>query len=365
MNRTVRWILGLAVLGWVTVGCSDNSNPFEIGDIETSGGLAAASHTVTTDFEPFVAGTVITNQIAGLLVSVQDEGASCTTDALIFDSANPVGTAIDDFDLGTPNEACAGPGIGAGNCATNDTPLGNLLIIQESEPNPDTNDSWDDCAGGGTLRFDFASLVRMESVTLVDHGDTEGDAKIRLFDSGDVQIGADHNVPGVLNNGVTVFGLPGGGVDDVARLDVVLAGSGATDNLIYSPNDEGCTPGKWKNWTGLKRQANIWPPTGFSQGQALSSVFTGVDGSLASTSLLAALSFSGGPGVIGKQKILLRAAVAALLNASHPGVAYPLSQAEVIAMVNAALAGPEAGLITLATELDDFNNLGCPSGDLT
>jgi hypothetical protein len=331
MNRIARGVLGLAVLGWVAIGCSDSSSPFEVGGFDTDGGLVVASHTVTEDFEGFAAGTVITNQLAGLLVSVQDEDGSCTDDARIFDSANPTGTGSDDLDLGTPNEAFGGPGVGADGGATNDTALGNLLIIQEAEPNPDTNDSWDDCAGGGTLRFDFASLVRMESVTLVDHGDTEGDAIIRVFDSADGQIGGDLLVPGVADNGVTVFGLPGGGVDDVARLDVVLAGSGATDNLVFVPNHEGCTPGKWKNWTGLGpgNQSNHWAATGYTFAQTVGSVFTGVDASLAATTLLEALDGGGGPGDVGKQKILLRAAVAALLNASHPGVAYPLSEGEI------------------------------------
>ncbi|MGQ0722879.1 MAG: SdrD B-like domain-containing protein [Candidatus Eiseniibacteriota bacterium] len=120
--------------------------------------------------------------------------------------------------------------------------------------------------------------------------------------------------------------------------------------------DEGCTPGYWKNHTGS------WAPTGYTTGQALSTVFNmGNFPALASTSLHAALSFKGGPGASGGAQIMLRAAVAALLNTSHPGVSYPRSEADVILDVNAALATADrTTMLGLGTELDNDNNLGCP-----
>ena len=82
---------------------------------------------------------------------------------------------------------------------------------------------------------------------------------------------------------------------------------------------------------------------------------------LDNTTLVQALSFNGGSGTIGAVRILLRAAVAALLNSAHPDVDYPLTTAEVIAAVNAALASNDRNtMLALASTLDAANNLGCP-----
>jgi hypothetical protein len=50
-----------------------------------------------------------------------------------------------------------------------------------------------------------------------------------------------------------------------------------------------------------------------------------------------------------------------LLNSSSSGVDYPLTTAQVIAQVNAALAtGDRDTILELATDLDRKNNGGCP-----
>jgi hypothetical protein len=52
--------------------------------------------------------------------------------------------------------------------------------------------------------------------------------------------------------------------------------------------------------------------------------------------------------------------VAALLNASHPDINYPLSGAQVISQVNNALASlNRSTMLTLASKLDTFNNASC------
>jgi hypothetical protein len=92
----------------------------------------------------------------------------------------------------------------------------------------------------------------------------------------------------------------------------------------------------------------------------VASVFTGA-GSLGSSTLMQALAFRGGPMIDGAKQILLRQAVAAVLNAAHPDVDYPLTTAQVISAVNAALAsGSRATILALAGSLDMMNNLGCP-----
>jgi hypothetical protein len=149
----------------------------------------------------------------------------------------------------------------------------------------------------------------------------------------------------------TATGTPEGGGSPVSDID-------PSHYLGVAPgDDEGCTPGYWKNHTGS------WPPTGYTTGQKVKNVFTSAAAytSLGNSTLLQALDFGGGPGVQGAASILLRAAVAALLNASHPGVDYPQTPAQVIAAVNAALAsGDRDTMLALAASLDASNNLGCP-----
>jgi hypothetical protein len=82
---------------------------------------------------------------------------------------------------------------------------------------------------------------------------------------------------------------------------------------------------------------------------------------LDNSTLLQALQFGGGPDVTGAAQILLRAAVAALLNSTNSTVDYQLTTAELIAQVNAALAtGDRDKILALATKLDQYNNAGCP-----
>ena len=69
--------------------------------------------------------------------------------------------------------------------------------------------------------------------------------------------------------------------------------------------------------------------------------------------LVGALDYQGGSGTTGSARILLRAAVAALLNAASPDVNYPLTTAQVISQVNAALASNNRStMLALASQLD-------------
>jgi hypothetical protein len=118
---------------------------------------------------------------------------------------------------------------------------------------------------------------------------------------------------------------------------------------------QGCTPGFWKTHPDLE----FW---NYLPGQNVDPVFDVPDAlGLDNVTLLEALSFPGGPGEVGAAQLLLRAAVAALLNAAASNLNYPLSQSDVISQVNAALAsGDRDTMITLAGLLDSYNNLGCP-----
>lgn len=129
-----------------------------------------------------------------------------------------------------------------------------------------------------------------------------------------------------------------------------------TTTTTVPPGQEGCTPGFWKQ----PQHLDAW--VGYSPDQTLESVFDVPDAfGLDDVTLLAALSFEGGPTTADAAEVLLRQAVAALLNAASPDVDYPLTEAEIVAQVNAALAsGDRATILALAEELDTFNNLFCP-----
>jgi prealbumin domain-containing protein len=127
------------------------------------------------------------------------------------------------------------------------------------------------------------------------------------------------------------------------------------DDVAAPPvGNEGCSHGYWKN------HESAWASTGYAPSQTVGSIFSGSD-PLASSTLLDALKFKGGSTIAGAKQILLRQAVAALLNAAHPGVAFPRTTAQVIAAVNAALASNDrTTILDLASALDADNNLGCP-----
>jgi hypothetical protein len=122
---------------------------------------------------------------------------------------------------------------------------------------------------------------------------------------------------------------------------------------------EGCTPGYWKNHT------DRW--VGFSPDQTVASVFGRAADApyteLGDATLLRALNFGGGSDLLGKTQILLRAAVASVLNAQHNTIAFGLLPQEVIDLVNAALDSQDVEqILALASELDALNNAGCPLG---
>jgi len=123
---------------------------------------------------------------------------------------------------------------------------------------------------------------------------------------------------------------------------------------------EGCSPGFWKN-----RAVTLGL---YDTSRTLGSVFSfGPDfTSLASKTFLEALNFRGGNTIQAAAQILLRQAVAALLNAENPNVSYPRTVTEVVDAVNGVLntATPTRdSILALAASLDADNNLECPLGD--
>jgi hypothetical protein len=119
--------------------------------------------------------------------------------------------------------------------------------------------------------------------------------------------------------------------------------------------EEGCTPGYWKN------HPDSW--VCFSPCDSFGDVFgvvievrAGGKDTICNPTLMEALNANGG-GV----NALARHAVAALLNASHPDIDYPMSEGCVIGTVNGAIACDDKDVIEcIKNILDHWNNLGCP-----
>ena len=161
---------------------------------------------------------------------------------------------------------------------------------------------------------------------------------------------------------VMVMTDPAGTYTHAGEVDIRKAGCVLVyENVPTERGGEGCTPGAWKN---RLLKIGAWALTGYSPDQTVQSVFSNVPASLLDDTLLEALSYGGGEGFDGMARILLRAGVAALLNAAHPGVDYPYTVAEVIDMVNDALAsGDRDTAEDVADDLDAANNLGCDITD--
>ena len=123
----------------------------------------------------------------------------------------------------------------------------------------------------------------------------------------------------------------------------------STTTTIAQTGNQGCSHGFWKNNTGA------W--VGYSTSTTLGSQFANVPSNLANKTFLEALNFQS---KIGSEGRLLLQAVAALLNAAHPDIGYPLSEAEIKTRVGTALAGTAIDEEALKDELDAYNNLGCP-----
>jgi hypothetical protein len=143
----------------------------------------------------------------------------------------------------------------------------------------------------------------------------------------------------------------------IAAAVIGLVGTlGAAPAQAENIGNEGCTPGYWKNHTDNWQEANASQTL---TGKGFVTVL--VPGS---TTLLAALNFGGGPGLLGAEQILMRAAVTAWLNAAHEGLGYPLRRfvdGGILDMVNGAIASRDrATMLAVASYLDDLNNLGCP-----
>jgi hypothetical protein len=125
----------------------------------------------------------------------------------------------------------------------------------------------------------------------------------------------------------------------------------------------GRTPGFWKN------KPETWP-TPYTPSNQIQSVFA-IPGALLSSgnldldrngsrdTLMSGLNYRGGSGLSGGAQILMRAAIAALLNETYYGADFPFasSPADLIAKVNVVLATQSRSeYVSYASLLDYWNN---------
>ena len=142
------------------------------------------------------------------------------------------------MDLGTPNEAFGGPGVGSGGATSNDTALGKVLIIAEDVDDVNRDrlvDDPDDASKGGTLHLDFSVIgtVIMHAITFVDLDDPDPAQKVELFQGGVTgTLLATVPLPVAGNNSVSVVPLNISGVDTVV---ITLTDSAAIDNITFTP----------------------------------------------------------------------------------------------------------------------------------
>lgn len=147
------------------------------------------------------------------------------------------------------------------------------------------------------------------------------------------------------------------GMDNESNMDTATAS--ATVNFWWY----GRTPGYWKNHPGA------WP-SGYAPGDLVQNVFA-VPSTLKSggnldlnkdgkaDTLIDGLSYKGGSALQGGAQILMRAAIAALLNEAYYGAGFPIasSTSELITQINQTLATQSRSqYVSFASYLDYWNN---------
>jgi hypothetical protein len=160
----------------------------------------------------------------------------------------------------------------------------------------------------------------------------------------------------------------------------IPAGAGATTVQIFSepigrnpdsllwvmaalrvplPVPNGCAPEVWVNQT-----ETVWfSEAGVRSTEKVQDVFREASrfAAVGAATLRTALRFRGGGGLLGAVKDLVQAGTAALLNAGHPRIEYPLTKTQIVTRVDTALRSQDAGLIlATARDLAAANGAVCP-----
>jgi len=140
---------------------------------------------------------------------------------------------------------------------------------------------------------------------------------------------------------------------------LALALSLAASPAFAHEGQEGCTPGYWKQ----EQHFDSWPAP-YTPSSLLRDVFVTAPPELVpDDTFLEALDYGGGPGVEGATQILLRQAVAALLNSASPDVDFVVATGHVInTTIDRIESQWRPTILTRAEYFDSINNGldGCP-----
>lgn len=188
--------------------------------------------------ETLAAGTIASEQwaAAGVHLSCANNNPSHPDACLVFDSAHPTGG---DVDLGTPNRAFGGPGIGAGGGlgmhGANADSLYNVLIVAEDKVDADGDgliDDPDDEAAGGQFRMTFDDPVDISTVKIMDIDLQEtGCALVVVTDAGGGTIVRE--IPVMGDNSVQELAIE---VPAAIEMTIDFVASGAVAEVTYCPS---------------------------------------------------------------------------------------------------------------------------------
>ncbi len=217
---------------------------------------------ITENFSSITPGTVVSGEAPGggtiagntyftdFTIDVTNNGTGPHS-LVIFDSSNPTGG---DWDLGSPNNGCGGPGVGPGGApgepGENCTALGHVLVINDNivdvSPADGLVDQPDDEAAGGQMRIEFANPVRILNLAFLDLDDQEN-VNITFFNGNDLW--GTHFVPGLGDNSYRDEDLSKFGV--ITRIILDFSSSGS---LVYMGYDHAQTSTESTTWGDVKSQ---------------------------------------------------------------------------------------------------------------
>lgn len=396
--RSIRFVLPVLAAVLVLAACGTSSDL--VGDTPQTSLRAAAVSSATIDFESELlpgdyllsdgdAGGTPEKQVgvqAGVATGIsfggeplvegpiqvlgeRDFGAWKGNYARVFDS---------EFKGGLPDGFPDSDECIEADCDLYTDTQGNVLIVQENG-----TDTPPDDAVGERFTIDFTDFgptgtVDVHSFFYIDVEDEEAEGaypQVQFFDSDGEAILVDDDMnpepdsfPETGNGQSAVWpdqDGPTAPVMGVSRMVVIFAGSGAIDDIVIDvPREEepseGCTPGYWRNHAGLGPgpQANMWPDAYDPEETHFEAVF-GVDDVTIRrprTTIDDPLLFDAVKAIGGGENALARHAVAALLNAASPDVAYAYSVHEVITAVQDAYESGEfmdaQNMFVVANEAD-------------
>lgn len=215
---------GLVTANNTNVGTTTITAGVEYGGFEVSLQLTVTNVCqVDFDFDdkgnPLQPGAILNHQYTDFKVQT----TSNQRWPMLFNTANPTSN---DFDIGTPNKAYGGKGIGAGGVG-NRLAQGNALVVSKHATIPNETE--------GRLIFEFNEPVTIQSVDLIDM--KCGDSNIGLYNQQNELI---NNLP-IPAYGVNSFNTFNIEAVDVKTMAINLLCGGGISGFRYCKTSTACT----------------------------------------------------------------------------------------------------------------------------